>query len=157
MDLDPGLEMVMVVIPVSCCAMTIRRYGDMAVPSREIVGWKADPVDCLSFFFLYFSGCFSFDTLGDSRTLPVHFIRRSTGPRFAFSRSTRTDWIFIDRRRTSINDDGDGNGAIGDACGYRRLRWSFIGSGFDTSVELVRYAVISRNRANSFRISDGYS
>jgi hypothetical protein len=37
--------MVIVVHPVSCCAMTTRRCGDVAIRSRKSVGWKADPVD----------------------------------------------------------------------------------------------------------------
>lgn len=71
--------------------------------------------------FSYFSGFFSFDILGDSRNLPVHFTLRSTGPRSASSRSTRTDWIFIDRRRTSMDDDAVAD--LDDAYGYRCTRW----------------------------------
>lgn len=97
-ELDPGLEMVIVVIPGPCCAMTTRRYGDVAVRSRKSVGWKADPVDyylssALFLFLRLLSFCYY---RGLSHSPAIH---RTTfyGSTFGFSlgNSGRIDFLSV--------------------------------------------------------------
>lgn len=132
-ELDPGLEMVIVVIPGPCCAMTTRRYGDVAVRSRKSVGWKADPVDyylssALFLFLRLLSFCYY---RGLSHSPAIH---RTTfyGSTFGFSlgNSGRIGFLSIthEPRWTMM-----AMMAMTTVREYRRTRLSRIRSGIDMS------------------------